>query len=391
MSSAAEYWVGPTIGEGSFGHVVYAVHKATKRKVAIKVMEVPVTSVGHHRQSQLKQKTSMILNERKILSLPELKSSRWIVNLWAAFCDTTLSSRYLYFVMELATGGDLAGLIQRALCSSDCYHWRTSSTPYYASQLISAVDFLHSQDIIHTDLKPENVLLSTTGDLRLADFGCAIEITKQQPTTQTTLTRGTARYASPELLRASCPSSLTFAVDYWSIGCVLHAMWNGQSPFDRGSEALTTSAIFQRINCDTDGSAGEFLDPWPPATRNDRHEDHILEASKNTDPTKATIVSKTCSKSDGNVRNSLQVISQHLLASIPDDRISAWKKHALPYLALLSNDCNGTCEEVPTPTNDGCQQSSARKNIVLPAPHWQYGVANATLRDGKLGWCVFQI
>eukprot|EP00751_Fragilariopsis_kerguelensis_P003907 CAMPEP_0170811308 /NCGR_PEP_ID=MMETSP0733-20121128/35183_1 /TAXON_ID=186038 /ORGANISM="Fragilariopsis kerguelensis, Strain L26-C5" /LENGTH=92 /DNA_ID=CAMNT_0011167445 /DNA_START=100 /DNA_END=375 /DNA_ORIENTATION=+ len=91
MSSAAEYWVGPTIGEGAFGHVVYAIHKATERKVAIKVMEVPTTSHAareqrNHHQHQLKQKTAMILNERKILSLPELKASRWVVDLWAAFC-----------------------------------------------------------------------------------------------------------------------------------------------------------------------------------------------------------------------------------------------------------------------------------------------------------------
>ena len=85
MSSAAEYWVGPTIGEGAFGHVVYAIHKATERKVAIKVMEVPTTTTSHHareehrrhlrhhEEHQLKQKTAMILNKRRILSLPGLK------------------------------------------------------------------------------------------------------------------------------------------------------------------------------------------------------------------------------------------------------------------------------------------------------------------------------
>ena len=52
MPSAAEYWVGPTIGEGAFGHVVYAIHKATERKVAIKVMEVPTTTTSHHAREE---------------------------------------------------------------------------------------------------------------------------------------------------------------------------------------------------------------------------------------------------------------------------------------------------------------------------------------------------
>eukprot|EP00536_Pseudo-nitzschia_multiseries_P005406 jgi/Psemu1/190515/e_gw1.101.140.1 len=254
MSSAADYWVGPTIGEGAFGHVVYAVHKTTKKKVAIKVMEAPTMTRAargrNHNQQQIREQTAMILNERRILSLPALKSSKWIVNLWAAFCNgnhQSASSQYLYFVMELATGGDLQGLIQQAMSSHSAREsWWRDSIPHYASQLIRAADFLHSRGILHCDLKPENVLVdASNGDLKLADFGCALDTKQPQPSSS--FPRGTARYSAPEIVRATAPSALTPAVDYWSVGCILHAMVHGTSPFDKGSEALTVRAIFDYV------------------------------------------------------------------------------------------------------------------------------------------------
>lgn len=410
---SAEYWVGPTIGEGAFAHVVYAVHKATERKVAIKVMEVPTASHAareqrHHHQHQLKQKTAMILNERKILSLPELKASRWVVDLWAAFCGSASSStRCLYFVMDLATGGDLAGLIHRGLRSPDRLSWSRSSVPKYVSQLIAAVDFLHSEGILHCDLKPENVLLdATTGQLRLADFGCALDTRQKEP--QSSFPRGTARYSSPELLRAESPSTLTAAVDYWSVGCILHAMRHGRSPFDRGSEALTVRAIFGYVaRGGSRSGSGTASDPPESATRDeskankrfgDSDDDRRIENSSSTNPINASSPSKQTIENEDRDDDDdpLQLLSQALLAVVPDKRISAWKNKALPSITLESHDGDDNCEDGDTdpPPETGSQPSlsaSVSKSILLPVPDWQDQVANATLRDGSLGWFVFQI
>jgi serine/threonine protein kinase len=458
MSSAAEYWVGPTIGEGAFGHVVYAVHKATERKVAIKVMEVPTTTshqarqghrrhLRHHEEHLLKQKTAMILNERRILSLPGLKSSKWIVDLWAAFCgSSSSSSRYLYFVMELATGGDLAGLIRLGLssssssCSNDhrSFSWRRSSVPWYASQLIEAVDFLHSRGILHCDLKPENLLLDATkGHLLLADFGCALDTKQQQQQRQqqqqkqseepqsSLFPRGTALYASPEVLRASSPCALTVAVDYWSVGCILHAMRHGRSPFDRGSEALTVRAIVAYAaggkgcdDCDSTVSNATSSDECEADKgcfeTNNNNEDHAIEDNGNRNnntknkPTNATPPTERSAKNENEDQNDrhdpLQLLSQDLLAVVPDDRISAWKNDALSFLALNLNsnsrdDGDGNVFEDgtsdPPSGKDDIPPSvsvcASNKNILLPIPEWQDEVANATLRDGSLGWFVFQI
>lgn len=342
--SEDDYWVGPTIGEGSFGHVVYAVHKATEQKVAIKVMEVPNTRQGNvHRRNQQQQKTQMILNERHLLSLPAIKSSRWTVDLWAAFLGKPSSStQCLYFVMKLATGGDLSGLIKRGLQSSRRRSWRQRSVPWYASQLIQAVEFLHSQGIWHCDLKPENLLLdATTGNLMLADFGCAFDTNQSQQ--RQSHPRGTALYAAPELLRAS--DELTVAVDYWSVGCILHAMLYGSSPFDRGSEALTVEAIV--------GYDGNLNDSSLPNTVSSIETSESWEDLWDSDP--------------------IQQLASDLLVIDADDRINAWKDKALSFLTVKS------------------APEGIEKDVLLPIPEWQEQVDNAALRDGSLGWLVFQI
>ena len=416
MSSSAEYWVGPTIGEGAFGHVVYGVHKATERKVAIKVMEFPRTShsikeLRRHHQNQIKQKTAMILNERKILSLPELKASRWIVDLWAAFCDPESSaSRCVYLVLELATGGDLAGLIQRGLESPGHHSWLRSSVPHYGRQLLEAVDFLHSRGILHCDLKPENVLLdASTGRIRLADFGCSIDT--REP--RSSFLHGTARYASPEVLRAVPPSALTFAVDHWSVGCVLHAMMHGKSPFDRGSEALTVRATLEyAADGESDGkqarngTTGGVTDPTA-RDAGDEAEAHrsVLKKDDNCgiERNRITNSTSTASPIETGVENPefddydrLQLLSQSLLAVVPSDRISAWESCALPFLARKPLDDDGNLAQTDSDFSLGNESRSSvpvsgTKNILLPVPNWQEEVDNTALRDGSLGWSVFQL
>ncbi len=360
MSSEADYWVGPTIGEGAFGHVVYGVHKETNREVAIKVMEV--ASQGN-RLNLAKQKTQMILNERKILSLEEVKTSKWTVDLWAAFCGRawacSSSSQSLYFVMKLATGGDLAGLIRRGLHLDHKRTWMEDSVEWYASQLIEAVDFLHSQGILHCDLKPENLLFDrSNGHLCIADFGSAVDT--KEPNEELSL-RGTALYACPEILRAASPSDLTKAVDYWSVGCILYDMLHGSSPFDRGSEALTVQAIVRYANGET---------PW----------EEVLSAAVDAKSDKPARDETTATDNDEDLEyyGPLQSLLRELLAVNPEDRISAWTNKVLLFVKSQETETNGEDGDCP-------------KDVLLPVPEWLEEVEKSTLRDGNLGWAAYQL
>ena len=258
-----DYLVGTAIGEGSFGRVVHARHKTSGKDVAIKVVDK--ASLRKHPSWM-----AAVWNEQRLLQLPALAASSWVVNLWAAFHDTEC----VYLVMECLTGGDLqhfirAGLKEQQLAHHDKDWWSTIVAPYYAHQLARAVEFLHGQQILHGDLKPENVLLTGRGRLQLADFGSAVRIhnngstihstsssTKQQSLQQpqtnhsppTILIGGTVDYASPEVLRGAPVSTLTVGVDLWSLGCVLAALQMGESPFHADSDALAVQSILDYTN-----------------------------------------------------------------------------------------------------------------------------------------------
>ena len=229
MSAPSEYFVGLLIGQGAYGCVLHGRLKSSGRDVAIKVME----------KICIIRRQGLIDQVRLEQALLQKWNSRHVVKLLASFHD----SECLYFVMECCTGGDLM-------------HWINSATygakeqfqqciPYLALQLIGAIEFIHTEGVIHADLKPGNVLLTKTGQLKLADFGSAILVA----TGKSAIPLGTTDYSSPELLRGS--QVLTVAVDLWSLGCILYAMWMGKSPFHAESDKL---CIEQILSCASSNS-----------------------------------------------------------------------------------------------------------------------------------------
>jgi serine/threonine protein kinase len=242
----SDYWVGPVIGEGSFAQVMYCIHKASARKVAIKVIE-RVTCQKHPHVSQ------GLFTERNLLH--DLRSCPQVVNLWASFVD----SECVYMVMELATGGDFQDLIRRGLSSLSLRDAWTKSIPYYIKQLVELVRFLQSKKIVHADLKPQNILCHSDGRLCLADFASAIKL-DDKPIPDTTVPRGTSQYACPELIKSQ---TLTLAVDSWSLGCMLYCMFVGKSPFETESEALTVQAIMNyEKRCSEKGSSNVMFEGY---------------------------------------------------------------------------------------------------------------------------------
>ncbi|KAL3917050.1 MAG: hypothetical protein SGILL_004894 [Bacillariaceae sp.] len=344
MSSTDEFLVGPVIGHGGFAHVVYAVHKHSQRKVAIKVIEQ--VSLRKHPwllQAVMTEKRILQSSTRNDDNETETLQSQYMVELWAAFYD----AQQMYLVMELCTGGDLEGLLHqvglvdggdkgRRIPAEDATlrSWFELSVPYYASQLVEAVNFLHTEkSILHCDLKPGNCLLDAlTGRLKLADFASAIEMNALN---QTLVPRGTSEYSSLELIRSVSPSSLTVAVDYWSVGCILYAMTQaGKSPFARESESLAVQAVAEY--CKEEGPSS-----LPAASpREEQCQEWLM-------------------------------FSTQLLQPQPGDRLRAWKDEILNSEALKQgNPADLSLIELPTPT-------------------WQRKVESTTLKDGNIGWSAF--
>ena len=244
MATPADYLVGPVIGQGSFGTVLFGRHKHTDEPVAIKVFDK--YSLQKH-PAQLQS----VLNEQRLLR--QLESDH-IVRLLSSFHDAQCA----YMVLECCTRGDLAVVMEQ-------YRRRQPTAietivGYYGLRIAQAIDFLHSRHIVHADIKPENILVTANHQVRLTDLGCALA-EGATANTSTATPPGTAAYAAPEVL--SC-EKITTAIDIWSYGCTIYALWVGCSPFMKETEALTVDCVL--AHSQGKGSP-EFPSQLPPDWR----------------------------------------------------------------------------------------------------------------------------
>uniref|UniRef100_A0A0N5BC54 non-specific serine/threonine protein kinase n=1 Tax=Strongyloides papillosus TaxID=174720 RepID=A0A0N5BC54_STREA len=210
------YRLGKELGAGNFSKVKLGVHVLTKEKVAIKVME----------KSKMDQKAQRLL-EREIESMEILHHPN-VIRLFE--CVETLSKTYL--IMEYAGGGELYNYVHtKGKLPEDV------AKPIFA-QLISAVAHMHSKNVIHRDIKAENVIFSQPGWVKLADFGFSCKI--QENVLLKTFC-GSPPYAAPELFKDQ--EYYGPGVDIWALGVLLYFMLVGVTPF-RGD---TVSDLKQTI------------------------------------------------------------------------------------------------------------------------------------------------
>jgi cyclin-dependent kinase-like len=114
-------------------------------------------------------------------------------------------------------------------------------------QMVKALDFLHSHDIVHRDVKPENLLVNKTGLLKVCDFGFARSTLPNQSAVYTDYV-STRWYRSPELLVGDANYDKT--VDIWAIGCIYAEMFNGMPLFPGDSDLHTLKLILDMFGDD---------------------------------------------------------------------------------------------------------------------------------------------
>jgi serine/threonine protein kinase len=233
--STADYDVGILIAEGAFAKIFYGRHKATQRAVAIKV-------VSKVRLTKHPSVLQGLLREQKLLSEPLWSAQTHIVTLLASFHD----DQHLYFVLGCATRGNLTDVIaNKDKCDQGL--WVSAVVPCYMLQLVEALEFIHSQRILHWDLKPDNILVNGEGSLQLTDFASAVELDNEKDHGSAITTTD---YSCPEVCLGTIDRKLTTAVDLWSLGCICFALLDesGRSPFHAESDALSVQRIHAYMN-----------------------------------------------------------------------------------------------------------------------------------------------
>ncbi|KAI8138004.1 kinase-like domain-containing protein [Fennellomyces sp. T-0311] len=211
MTSVGLYSIGETIGEGTFGKVKLGTHKLTGQKVAIKRISkqhAPMVAREIHLHRQLKHPNIVTLYE------------------------IIVTENNIHVISEYCPHGELF----EALTEQGRYS--EAAAARWFAQIADAIRYCHSQDIIHRDLKLENILLDRDDNAKLCDFGFARQAQARQ---MLETFCGSLAYSAPEvILRQKYTGPET---DIWSLGVILYTLLAGELPFDDDSDIVTQRKI----------------------------------------------------------------------------------------------------------------------------------------------------
>lgn len=213
------YQITERIGIGGMAEVYRAQDNVLGRLVAVKVM-LPQYAADPNFTARFKQEAAAAANLQ----------SPYIVNVY----DWGQDDGTYYIVMEFVRGSDLkTAIIERGAINQ-------RKVAEIGSQVCQALSVAHNLDIIHRDIKPQNIMVQPDGNVKVMDFGIARA--KNSVMTQTSSVLGTAHYISPEQAQGK---ELTATSDIYSLGIVLYEAATGKLPFD-GPDAV--SVAMKQVN-----------------------------------------------------------------------------------------------------------------------------------------------
>ncbi|KAJ7215124.1 kinase-like domain-containing protein [Mycena haematopus] len=189
------------IGQGVSAHVFLAKMLATGKKVAIKEMNV-----------WQQRRLELIANE--ILVMQELQHPNII-----SFVGSYLIYSNIWIIMEYMDSGALVDIIANNTIEED-------QISYICFEICKGLQHLHHKNIIHRDIKSDNVLLDTLGRIKITDFGFCAKLTDQESMHETMI--GTPYWMAPEVVTQK---EYGAKVDIWSLGIVTVEMIEGEPPY----------------------------------------------------------------------------------------------------------------------------------------------------------------
>ncbi|KAI9321220.1 kinase-like domain-containing protein [Dichotomocladium elegans] len=251
--SIGNYVLQQNLGKGSMGKVKLGVHNVTGEKVAVKIVpRANFQLVALRSQTGANDPTTdgagaSAANGQPVVNVMTAKSARQIAKEQArehnremrtireahimmllrhphivGLKDMVVGGPYFYIFMEYVNGGQLLHYIIKRQRLSE------RRARHFSRQIVSALDYMHRNSIVHRDLKIENIMIDKQGrNVKLIDFGLSNLF---GPEKLLTTYCGSLYFAAPELLRAMPYKGPE--IDVWSLGVVIYVMVTGAVPFD---------------------------------------------------------------------------------------------------------------------------------------------------------------
>ncbi|MBV6625372.1 MAG: serine/threonine protein kinase [Rivularia sp. (in: Bacteria)] len=200
------------IGQGGFGRTLLAVDESKPLKPPCVIKQFLVQAQGTDNNQK-----AVELFQQEALRLSNLGSHNQIPNL----LEYLTQDEHQYLVQEYIDGYDLAEILKEQGTFNEAQIWELLNS------LLPVLEFIHKNDVIHRDIKPQNIIRNKNGKLNLVDFGAAKVVTGTA-ILQTGTSIGTPEFVAPEQLRGKA----NYSSDLYSLGTTCIYLLTGISPFD---------------------------------------------------------------------------------------------------------------------------------------------------------------
>ena len=205
------YLYGRRIGQGAFGKVNLGLNILTGRVVAIKSFKTTPIKKFQHRMKKIQYETELMkrFNHKNITKILEV------------FND----EEYMLIIMEYINGGNLFSFVKKRRKLSE------KMAKFLFRQIILGIQHIHSKNVVHRDIKLENILIDFDNNVKICDFGIGKVLENEDELLYDKC--GTPMYMAPEIILANDDNGYKgFPVDIWSSGITLYIMLSGSLPFN---------------------------------------------------------------------------------------------------------------------------------------------------------------
>ena len=205
------YLYGRRIGQGAFGKVNLGLNVLTGRVVAIKSFKKTPIEKFKHKMKKIQYETELMkrFNHKNITKILEV-------------CN---DEEYMLIIMEYINGGNLFSFVKKRRKLSE------KMAKFLFRQIILGIQHIHSKNVVHRDIKLENILIDFDNNVKICDFGIGKVLENEDELLYDKC--GTPMYMAPEIILANDDNGYKgFPVDIWSSGITLYIMLSGSLPFN---------------------------------------------------------------------------------------------------------------------------------------------------------------